>query len=119
MLIDTKLVDIFFYTDVFCKDFSKTLEGAQLCSDNAKKSRNKPCKLSDSDVITILIDFHLGGYSNLKHFCTQYVQVHLTKEFPETVSYNRFVELQQKPLLQMVIFLNIMRLGFQYWYIVC
>jgi len=50
MLIDSKLVDIFFYTDEFCKDFSKTLEGAQLRSDNAKKSRNKPCKLSDSEV---------------------------------------------------------------------
>ena len=111
MLIDSKLVDIFFYTDEFCKDFSKTLVGAQLRSDNAKKSRNKPCKLSDSEVITILIAFHLGGYRNLKHFYTQYVQVHLTKEFPETVSYNRFVELQQKALLPMVIFLKTMRLG--------
>ena len=50
MLIDSKLVDIFFYTDEFWKDFSKTLEGDQLRSDNAKKSRNKPCKLSDSEV---------------------------------------------------------------------
>jgi len=39
------------------------------------------------------------------------VQVHLTNEFPETVSYNRFVELQQKALLPMVIFLKMMRLG--------
>jgi len=111
MLIDSKLVDIFFYTDEFWKDFSKTLEGDQLRSDNAKKSRNKPCKLSDSEVITILIAFHLGGYRNLKYFYTQYVQVHLTKEFPETVSYNKFVELQQKALLPMVIFLKMMRLG--------
>jgi len=36
------------------------------------------------------------------------MQVHLTKEFPETVSYNRFVELQQKALLPMVIFLKMM-----------
>ncbi|HZL12164.1 MAG TPA: IS982 family transposase [Prolixibacteraceae bacterium] len=111
MLIDSKLVDIFFYTDEFCKDFNKTLDGVQLRTNNSKKSRNKPCKLSDSEVITILIAFHLGGYRNLKHFYTQYVQVHLTKEFPETVSYNRFVELQQKALLPMVIFLKLMRLG--------
>ena len=50
ILIDSKLVGIFFYTDEFCKDFSKTLEGAQLRSDNAKKSRNKPRELSDSEV---------------------------------------------------------------------
>ncbi len=111
MLIDSKLVDIFFLTDEFCKDFYKTLDGVRLRADNSKKSRNKPCKLSDSEVITILIAFHLGGYRNLKHFYTQYVQVHLTREFPETVSYNRFVELQQKALLPMVIFLKMMRLG--------
>ena len=111
MFIDSKLVDIFYFTDEFCKEFNKTLEGAQLKADNSKKSRNKPCKLSDSEVITILIAFHLGGYRNLKHFYTQYVQVHLTRDFPETVSYNRFVELQQKALFPNVIFLKMMRLG--------
>jgi hypothetical protein len=30
MLIDSKLVGIFFFTDEFCKDFNKTLDGAQL-----------------------------------------------------------------------------------------
>lgn len=111
MFIDSKLVDIFYFTDEFCKEFNKTWEGVQLKADNSKKSRNKPCKLSDSEVITILIAFHLGGYRNLKHFYTQYVQVHLTRDFPETVSYNRFVELQQKALFPMVIFLKVMRLG--------
>lgn len=111
MFIDTKLMDIFYITDEFCKEFNKVLEGAQLKADNSKKSRNKPCKLSDSEVITIMIAFHLGGYRNLKHFYTQYVQVHLTGDFPETVSYNRFVELQQKVLFPMVIFLKMMRLG--------
>jgi hypothetical protein len=111
MFIESKLVDIFFFTDEFCKEFNKSLEGTQLKADNSKKSRNKPCCLSDSEVITILIAFHLGGYRNLKHFYTQYVQVHLTKDFPHTVSYNRFVELQQKALLPMVIFLKIARLG--------
>jgi len=111
MLIDSKLAAIFFYAGEFCKDFSKTLEGVQLRSENSKKRRNKPYNLSESEVITILIAFHLGGYRNLKHFFTQYVQVHLSNEFPETVSYNRFVELQQKALLPMFIFLKMMRLG--------
>ena len=111
MFIDSKLMDIFYFADEFCKEFTKTLEGVQLKADNTKKSRKKPCKLSDSEVITILIAFHLGGYRNLKHFYTQYVQVHLKGDFPETVSYNRFVELQQKALFPMVIFLKMMRLG--------
>lgn len=111
MEIRSKLVEIFYFSDEFCKEFDKTLEGVRLKSDNSKKSRNKPCKLSDSEVITILIAFHLGGYRNLKDFYTNYVQKVLTREFPQTVSYNRFVELQQKALFPMVIFLKMMRIG--------
>jgi hypothetical protein len=83
----------------------------QLKTDNSKKSRNKPCKLPDSEAITIMIAFHLGGNRNLNHFYTQYVQIHLTSDFSETVSNNRFVELQQKALFPIVIFLKMMRLG--------
>jgi len=89
----------------------KTLDGVRLKSDNSKNSRNKPCKLSDSEVITILIAFHLGGYRNLKHFYVNYVQKILKSEFPQTVSYNRFVEFQQKALFPMVIFLKTLRVG--------
>jgi len=87
------------------------MEGHHLPEATAKKRRNKPCNLSDSEVITIMIMFHLGGYRNLKNFYLFYVQKHLKSEFPKTVSYNRFVELQQKALFPMVIFLKMMRLG--------
>ena len=111
MFIDTKLVEIFFLTDEFCKEFYKIMEGCQLSENTSKNKRNKPCKLSDSEVITILIAFHLGNFRNLKHFYINYVQKHLTKEFPTTVSYNRFVELQQKAMFPMVMFLKLVRAG--------
>ena len=106
-----KITEIFFFTDEFCKEFYKVMEGHQLPEETAKKKRNKPCKLSDSEVITIMIAFHLSSYRNLKHFYLNYVQKFLKSEFPTTVSYNRFVELQQKALFPMVIFLKMMRLG--------
>jgi len=111
MLIDSKLTEIFYFTDEFCKDFSKTMVDHQLPETTGKKRRNKPCKMSDSEIITILIAFHLGNYRNLKHFYLFYVKVHLQNEFPDTVSYNRFVELQQKVMLPLVMFLKIMKLG--------
>lgn len=110
-MMTSKLVEIFYLSDEFCKDFYKTISGSQISSDNSKKRRNKPSKLSDSEVITIMIAFHLGGYRNLKSFYINYVQKHLQDYFPETVSYNRFVELQQKALLPMTIFLKTLRLG--------
>lgn len=111
MFIDTKLTEIYYYTDEFCKEFYKTMEGHQLSDNVSVKKRNKSCRLSDSEVITILISFHLGGFRNLKHFYINYVQKHLVKEFPKTVSYNRFVELQQKAMLPMIVFLKFVRVG--------
>jgi len=78
---------------------------------NGKKHRNRLYNLSDSEVITILILFHAGQFRNLKHYYTQYVQVHLKKEFPKTVYYNRFTELQQKVAMPMAIFLKTCCLG--------
>jgi len=110
-MISTKLVEIFYLADEFCKEFYKVMEGHLLPNDNGKKHRNKPSKLSDAEVITILTAFHLGNFRNLKHFYINYVQKHLTEYFPQTVSYNRFVELQQKALLPMVMYLKTIRLG--------
>jgi hypothetical protein len=87
------------------------MEGSTLEQNNGIKRRNRKFKLNDAEVMTIMIAFHLGGYRNLKFFYINYVQKHLTEEFPETVSYNRFVELQQKALLPMTIFLKTIQLG--------
>ncbi len=55
--------------------------------------------------------FHLSGSRNLKHFYLHYVQKNLQAEFPQTVSYNRFVELQQKLAIPLGIFLKTQGLG--------
>ncbi len=111
MIEQAKLVEIFYLADEFCKEFYKTMEGHTLGKNNAKKRRNRKFKLNDAEVMTIMIAFHLGGYRNLKSFYINYVQKHLTEYFPETVSYNRFVELQQKALLPLTLFLKMTRLG--------
>jgi hypothetical protein len=67
--------------------------------------------MEDSEVITILIIFHGMQFKNLKHFYLNYVQKHLTHLFPNTVSYNRFVELSQQVSLPMTIFLKTCCLG--------
>jgi len=100
------LVENFYLIDEFCINFENTLKSASLCQDNQKKKRNKPSKLSTSEVITILTLFHTGNYRNLKHFYLFYVCQHLKSYFPKQVSYNRFVELQQKAMLPLAVFLK-------------
>jgi hypothetical protein len=111
MLISDKITEIFYVVHEFCNEFDKAMDGHIVKTDNSKKHRNRSYKLHDSEVITILIMFHLGQFRNLKHFYTQYVQVHLTSEFPNTVSYNRFVELQCQASMKLAVLLKTCCLG--------
>ena len=61
-----------------------------------KKRRKRKSHLSDGEVMTRFILFHMSRYRDLKSFYLKYVQVHLKSEFSQKVSYNRFVELQTK-----------------------
>ncbi|MDR3286094.1 MAG: IS982 family transposase [Prevotellaceae bacterium] len=67
--------------------------------------------MSNSEVITIMVIFYLGEFRNMKHFYTSYVQKHMTNDFPQTVSYNRFVELMQHVVLPMTCLLKMCCLG--------
>lgn len=111
MLTTNEIIEIFYLCDDFSKEFDKSFKKHILQVDNGKKTRNKPGKLSHSEVMTILISFHLGGYRNLKHYYLFYVNQHLNKEFPQLVSYNRFVELQQQVAFPLVLFLKLCRMG--------
>ncbi len=101
-----KITEIFVLVDEFCIEFDKTISKHSL----GNRPKKKP-KMNNSEVITIMILFHFGAFKNLKHFYLYYVKEHLNKEFPQTVSYNRFVELMQKTALPMTLFLKTCCLG--------
>ena len=102
--MNTNLIEIFYFVDEFCKEIEKTMEGHLLSKDASKKKRKRAFTMSDSEVITEMIMFHQSHYRDLKTFYIRHIQQHCPKDFPHTVSYNRFVELQQKALLPMVLF---------------
>lgn len=109
MITNDKITEIFCLADDFCKYFSAELKKHEIS--DGKVHRNKPCRMSDAEVITILILFHGKGHRCLKHFYTQYVCKHLTDFFPKTVAYNRFVELQKKVVMMLAIFIKEVLLG--------
>ena len=109
--MDTNLVEIFYIVDELCKEIEKTMEGHLVARDTSKKTRKRTFTMSDSEVITIMIMFHQGRYRDLKSYYINHIQRHCQRDFPHTVSYHRFVELQQKALLPMVIFLQFCCLG--------
>jgi hypothetical protein len=105
-LTKDKVTEIFYLADEFCQEFTKSFDTYSI--GNKPK---RPPKMSDSEVITILILFHFGSFRNLKHFYLYYVQQHLNQEFNNTVSYNRFVELSHKVCMPMTLFLKTCCLG--------
>lgn len=105
-LTSDKITEIFYLADEFCQEFSNSTSAFKL--GNAPK--RKP-RMAQGEVITILVLFHLGGYRNFKHFYVGYVQKHLQDCFPNTVSYNRFVELSAQVCLPMTLFLKVCCLG--------
>lgn len=108
--LDTKLVEIFYNADEFCKEFMSALaENRKQIS--SKKQRNRSGKLSMSEIITILIFYQLYGAEDFKHFYINTMMRHYNKEFPDLVSYARFVRLIPRALYPMLMFLKNTRMG--------
>jgi hypothetical protein len=101
-----KITDIFCTVDEFCTEFEIFTQPFLLGNPPKKKP-----KMTNSEVITIMILFQLSGFRTFKHFYIYYVQKHMQNEFPKTVSYNRFVELMQSNLMSLTMFAKTCSLG--------
>jgi hypothetical protein len=97
MLYKDKTTEIFCSVDDFCLVFEPASVKRQLSTE--KKTRKCKFTMSSSEIITITVLFHLSDVRTFKHFYLGYVQRHLQEEFPNTVSYKRFVELMQFNML--------------------
>ncbi len=84
------LVELFCDVDDFCQCFLPVWH-QQLIESNPRK-RQYPTRLSDSEIMTIVIHFHQSGYRNFKVYYLHYVCKSLTDVFPGQLSYTRFVE---------------------------
>jgi len=109
MISTDKVTAIFCSIDDFCKVFEPALKKRQLS--DGRKVRNRKFKMSTSEILTITVLFHLSEMRTFKHFYLFYVQKHMRKEFPETVSYNRFVELMQSNILPLTLYMKTACLG--------
>src|SRR5690606_8244132 len=101
-----KITEIFCLVDEFCQQFFPFLEKNSI----GNKSKRPPM-MSPSEIISIMIFFHLSGFRCFKHFYIFYVQKHMQAEFPKTVSYNRFTELMQSNILPLTMFLKTCCMG--------
>jgi len=97
------VLELFCDVDDFMRSFAPQLKTLQLA---AGKQRERAGQLCPSEVMTILIHFHQSHYRTFKAYYTEHVQVHLTSEFPDLVSYQRFVALIPSVLVPLLAYLQ-------------
>ncbi len=98
------LLSIFCDIDDFCKAFEPAFHKHLLAA--GKRQRKRATRLSLSEMMTIIVSFHQSGYRTFKDYYTRYVVQHLRAEFPDLVSYQRFVELMPRTLLPLCCYLR-------------
>ncbi len=87
-------------TELFCSidDFWKNFEPQwkeRLIAEGKSAPKREP-RLCLSEVMTLVVLFHIIGYRNFKNFYHGYVLTFLKKNFPNLPSYNSFVELKSQ-----------------------
>ena len=71
MFSEAKVTEIYCMADDFCKEFAK-VQGKYMVEDKSHKHRNKPNRMSDAEIMVILILFHDPSLSYacvLQPFC--------------------------------------------------
>ncbi len=97
-------VSIFCAIDDFCELFEPRWQQHLLAG--APKQRDRKPRLCLSEVLTIIVGFHLSGYRTFKGYYTQHVLPQQLHYFPRLVSYQRFVELMPGALLPLCVLLT-------------
>ena len=92
-----RLLNLFCDVDDFCQSFVPQWHRQLI--ETGQKHRQRQSRLSMSEIITIIIHFHQSHYTGFKAFDIIYVQKHLRREFPEFLSYTRFVRLIPSTLM--------------------
>lgn len=95
--------------DDFCIAFIPSWQKSLLPEEQAKRKRQRQFTMSPSEVMTLLIMFHHSNYRTFKHYYEKYIPRIWGKEFPNRVSYNRFVELAQSVLIPLCAYLHTRR----------
>lgn len=98
-----RILELFCAVDDFMLSFAPQMKATQLA---AGKQRQRSGQLCPSEIMTLLIHFHQSHYRTFKAYYTEHVQIHLTSEFPNLVSYTRFVALIPSMMLPLLAYLH-------------
>jgi hypothetical protein len=97
------IIAIFFCIDEFCKTFEEW-EKHRLIDTGRKRYRS--CEMSLSEMLTIMVIFHVSPCKVFKYFYIHYLPLAHKQDFPNLISYNRFVQLMPRLFVPFCILLQ-------------
>lgn len=109
-MLRDKVIEIFVKVDDFCKEIQPIMEEKRI-EDRKLGKRQRKTGLCESEIVSLMILFHSGQFSNLKSFYVHYAKPNLQDLFPGLTSYNRFVELQPQCAVAFMLFVKMHCLG--------
>lgn len=92
-----KLVELFCDVDDFCQVFLPRWQ-QQLLEDGKRKRRRKG-RMTPSEVMTIVIGFHMSNQRDFKNYYIGIVARFYRSDFPQLLSYTRFIEVMPTVLV--------------------
>ena len=103
-----ELLAIFCDVDDFCKAYEEYCQTHLLMS---KEQIIPKTSMSLSEIMTIVIYFHLSNQRTFKWYYLKFVSTILKPYFPKLVSYNRFVEIMKMSIVPLTLYLMKYRVG--------
>ena len=97
------ITELFCFIDDFCKIYQEYEKQKMLSNQN---QRNRLGKMTLSEMLTIMVMYNSSYAKNFKYFYVTYIQYLHAEDFPQAVSYNRFVELIPRLMIPLSLLLQ-------------
>lgn len=99
------ITELYSFIDDFCKIYFEYKKRKLLPS---LKLRNRDCRMSLSELLTIVIMYHTSYAKNFKYFYKTCIEYIYKNDFPRALSYNRFIELIPRLFIPLNILIHLL-----------
>ena len=73
------------------------------------RKRRRSSRMSASEIMTIIICFHISQHRDVKNYYTGYVARLLKEDFPNLLSYTRFLEVTPSALVPLCSYFSVIK----------
>jgi len=97
---------LYYFIDEFCKIYEEWNEHRLLPSNH---KRLRPTRMKLSEMLTIMILFHMSSHKVFKHFYIEHIAYTRKNDFPDLVDYDRFVALMPRLFVPLCMMLHLLK----------